>query len=160
MATVYIGFFKQTGDKIPSSVGHPLKLTRSVIRDERGNIKVLLTGTTDLQKQIQSYESGCDIHNIVKRALVDESLLNFNPELFGGSNHGMPSDMRGILDYLNSCRDKYASLPPDVASRFSSFDDFVTAFHDENRLDDVLACFGKKRSVSDVKVGDSDVKKE
>lgn len=96
-------------------------------RDERGNLKVVVVDEFELQEKIESFEKGCDVHEIVKRYNLtgDISALNINPALFGLDGTIIPKDMRELLDTLNGVRDTYARLSQEEAKKYSSFEDFL-----------------------------------
>lgn len=96
-------------------------------RDERGNLKVVVVDEFDFQEKIESFEKGCDVHEIVRRYNLtgDISALNINPALFGLDGTIIPKDMRELLDTMNFARDTYAHLSQQEVKKYSSFEDFL-----------------------------------
>lgn len=110
--------------------GDRMRPKEQLRRDERGNYVAVVVDQIDIVKQIQSYESGTDIHKIVARynAVGDPRILGFDPSCFGGSAVGVPTDMKSMYDTIKKAEDVYKGLPQDVAKKYSCLGDFLGDF--------------------------------
>lgn len=113
-----------------NSCGDRMRSKETLRRDERGNYTAVVVDKIDIVQQIQSYESGTDVHKIVARynAVGDPRILAFDPSSFGGSAVGVPTDMKSMYDTIKKAEDVYKSLPQEVAKKYSCLGDFLGDF--------------------------------
>lgn len=117
-----------------SNSGSRKKMTYGVDIDPRGDLKLYEKGEVDVYEQIQSFRNGVDIHDIVARYNMtgDPSILNIDWSLFGGDARGVPTDIRSAYTVVKEAEKVYKSLKPELASKYSSFADFLKDVHNFN----------------------------
>lgn len=103
--------------------------------DERGNRIFYSKGTIDLYERIQSFKDECDLELIVARCTASG---DFSPlqrvQGFYADVSAMPKNLAEVYSSVNTAQRIFSELPQEVASKFSGFEDFLSAFGDEKRL--------------------------
>lgn len=106
--------------RVNSNPGSDIVLTYKPTYSEKGALDLVESGKINVYEQIQSFKSSCDLKTILSRFVNgDPTALNAKLPYFGDFSE-MPESLAGFLQLYADAESYFASLDPDLRSKFNN----------------------------------------
>lgn len=106
--------------RVHSCSGDTVHLLRKLKYMADGTLRLEVVGNEPIQPMIDSYLSGCDIQQIIRRlAEGDTSVIPDREPLYGDFSE-LPKSPIEVLNYVSAVKSDFASLPAETRAKFDN----------------------------------------
>lgn len=102
---------------IENETGTNFDKVRTMIIDENGHKKLVITGETNRYEKVQKHKEECLIENILAKATMDPSILNQKEGKYFDATE-MPKTLAEAQNKIIAVKQEFEKLPVEIRAKF------------------------------------------
>lgn len=121
-----------------------------------GDKKLVKTGTTDIQKEIDSHRDLCDVKSIIERLTMSGEMDKLQARGAYVDLSVLPKNLAEMHDLIHKTEAAYANLPDNVKKDFPTYEAFMQNFANVTTIQQFMTAYQSTTKKEEVKPDASD----
>ena len=125
-----------------------------------GEKKLVKTGTTNIQAEINSHVDLCDVKKIIERFTLSGEADRLSAKAGYVDLTQMPKNLAETLEVVKKGKSLFETLKPEIKQNFGSYEDFLANFANAGTANAFLLQYASPKNDKDEVITDAEIKQE